>query len=95
MLSVHSSVIRADLSDHFMIQLKLNIDTPAYTMNKRIFSLANRVKFSIKLRSANSNPLYDILNTDKAFNYFLKKIKRMHYKSFPYKSIKVRHKKNP
>ena len=53
LLPVHYSVIRTNLSDHFMIQLKLNINTTTYTINKRIFSFANRKKFSIKLRSVN------------------------------------------
>jgi hypothetical protein len=39
--------------------------------------------------------LYSITNTDKAFSYFIKKLKRIYNKSFPFKSYTVKECKNP
>jgi hypothetical protein len=81
--------------DHFMIALKINICSSNGKFVKRNFSLINKSTFTTKLYAANWELLYTIDDTDKAFNYFLRKLKRIYNKSFPFKVFSVQRNKSP
>ena len=85
LLSIQTHVIEIDLSDHFVIELQLNVTSSSHFIMKRSFSTQNIQKFSVKLCTANRDSLVTINNTDAAFIYFLKKFKRIYNESFPYK----------
>ena len=84
LLPVHSSVIKTDLSDHNLIELSLTTASDIKTITKRSFTNKNKIKFTNRLKSAKWDPLYLITDASHAFNYFIKKIKRIiasHFRS--------------
>ena len=92
-MPVHSSVIKTDFSDHYFIELSLTTATDIKIITKRIFT--NKIKFTNRLSAAKWDPLYLITDANHAFNYFIKKIKRIYNKSFPFKTPSWQPKKNP
>jgi hypothetical protein len=87
LLPAQSNVIKSDISDHYTIALKPKaslVETPSFT---RDFSLNNKLNFTNKILASDWNPLYLISDTNLAFNYFLKKFKRIYNKSFPFYQI--------
>ncbi len=94
LLPIESNVIKIDLSDHYMIQLKIDVSASTGEFIKRDSALKNKLIFTNKLCAANWEHLYTIADTDKAFNYFLKKLKRIYNKSFPYKVFSIHQNKN-
>ena len=78
-----------------MIQLKLEALNPSVKFFRRNFSYCNKQKFSSKLCTANWNSLYSITDTDTAFTYFIRKLKRIYNKSFPFKSYTIKECKTP
>jgi hypothetical protein len=64
-------------------------------VKKRDFSVNNKLFFSQSIMRADWNHLYSFTNVDKAFNYFIKKLKRIYNKSFPYKVVVNRPRKSP
>ena len=91
----HSSVIKTDLSDHYLIELSLTTATDIKTITKRSFTNKNKIKFTDRHSAAQWDPFYLITSANHAFNYFIKKIKRIYKKSFPFKILSWQPKKNP
>lgn len=84
-LPVCSTVIKTDISDHYLIELSLNSTiNNDISITKRNFSNNNKTKFSYKLRVADWSPLYALNDVNKAFNYFIRKLKRIYNKCFPF-----------
>ena len=52
LLSLCSSVIKTDISDHYLIELSLNLPSSSNTVTKRNFSAKNKLTFSQKLLNA-------------------------------------------
>jgi hypothetical protein len=94
-LPVCTSVIKTDISDHFLIELSLKTRIIAKTITKRDFCNKNQVNFTSKLCATNWDPLYLINDANLAFNYFIKKIKRIYNKSFPFKILTWHSRRNP
>lgn len=95
LLPVQSSVIKTDLSDHYTIVLELKVAPDITPTIKRNFSLRNKAAFAVKLSQANWDPLYLLNDTNLAFNYFIKKFKRIYNKSFPFFKVVPRHTSKP
>jgi hypothetical protein len=95
LLPASTSVLKTDISDHYMIQLKLEALNPTVKFFRRNFSYYSKQKFSSKLCVANWNSLYSITDTDKAFTHFIRKLKRIYNKSFPFKSYTAKECKTP
>ncbi len=95
LLPLCSSVIKTDISDHFIIEFKLAVSAQANLCTKRSFTLKNRANFTNKLSNANWELLYTINDADIAFTYFLKKLKRIYNKAFPFKTVPICQKSNP
>ena len=70
LLLAHTSVITTDISDHFMIALKLPICSTKTSVMRRNFSLQNRTIFTQKSISADWTHIYELKHFDAAFNYF-------------------------
>ena len=83
LLPIKSHVIKIDLCDHFVIELQLNVTSSSRFIMKQNFSTQNKLKFSPKLFSANWDLILAINNTDAAFNYSLKKLKKIIINHFP------------
>ena len=94
-LPTNSTVIKTDLSDHFMIAIPLQMKIQTKNIYKRSFSLKNKEKFSNFLLATDWTYLYSIDNPNTAFSYFIKKIKKIHNKSFTYKKIKPSQRNTP
>ena len=77
-LPFKSGVIRTDISDHYLIVLFLKLNNSTLTTKHRNFAIKNKITFSRKLVAADWNNLYSINDVDKAFGYFLKKLKRIY-----------------
>jgi hypothetical protein len=95
LLPASTSVLKTDISDHYMIQLKLEALNPSVKFFRRNFSYCNKQKFSSKLCTANWNSLYSITDTDTACTYFIRKLKRIYNISFPFKSYTIKECKTP
>jgi hypothetical protein len=95
LLPVNSSVIKTDLSDHFMIELPLKDKIIPNIETKRNYCLKNKLNFHNKLQNTNWSHLYSINDTNKAFNYFIKKFKRIYNISFPYQHTCFKNKSSP
>ena len=87
LLQTQSHVIKIDLSDHFVKEIQLNVTSSSRFITRRNFSTKDKHKFSKKLCTANWDPQFAINNTDAAFNYFLKKLKRIYDKLFLYETL--------
>lgn len=57
--------------------------------------MANQTKFTTKLLAAHWEPSCTINDTNAVLDNFIKKVKRIYNKWFPYVIIKVRDKKSP
>ena len=64
LLSLCSSVIKTDISDHYLIELSLNFTSSSNTVTKRNFSAKNKLTFSQKLLDADWAHSYSLLNAD-------------------------------
>ena len=65
------------------------------TIAKRNYILRNKLNFRNKLRLNNWTYLYSLNETNKAFNYFIKKLKRIYNNCFPYQSRATCQKNKP
>ncbi len=97
LLPVCSSVIKTDVSDHYAIEINLKSRALSSTnpKSKRLFTAIAKLKFTNKLLAADWSQLYSINDTNKAFNFFLRKLKRIYNKCFPFVRITPKPKKNP
>jgi hypothetical protein len=84
LLPVSSYVLKLNLSDHFLIAVAVKRPRSSPNFVTRNFSAQNKVKFSNKLSAADWTPIFNTTNVDVAFNYFIKKLKRIYNKCFPY-----------
>ncbi len=84
LLPVSSYVLKLNLSDHFLIAVAVKRPRLSPNFVTRNFSAQNKVKFSNKLAAADWTPILNTTNVDVAFNYFIKKLKRIYNKCFPY-----------
>ena len=64
-----------DCTDHYLIELSLNVHSSSNTVTKCNFSAKNKLTFSQILLDADWAHLYSLLDADLAFNFFIKKIK--------------------
>jgi hypothetical protein len=96
LIPAQTCVVKIDLSDHYLITLVLpnnnNTNVPIKTRN---FSCANKIEFARRLQATNWDYLYTLTDVDKAFGYFLKKIKRIYNKCFTYILVKYSNRKSP
>ncbi len=93
LLPLRSSVIKTDISDHYLIEMSLSVTTSDNSIRRNLSPL-NMSKFSTKLRNADWSRLYSIEDVDVAFNYFLKKLKRIYSKCFPFEIAVYKPNKN-
>ena len=93
MLPIQSSIIVHDISDHYPILLHLQIPENNYAF-RRNYSKHNKDLFSAKLMNADWTHLYTLTDTNAAFIYFIKKIKRKYHESFPFTHLKHSNKNN-
>ncbi len=94
-LPLCSSVIKIDLSDHYLIEINLPVSIPTVYRFRRNLCIKNKAKFSSKLLGANWSQLYSLTDTNTAFNYFLRKFKRIYNKCFPFERTVTARKRNP
>ena len=94
-LPFKSGVIRTDISDHYLIVLFLKLNNSTFTTKHRNFAIKNKITFSRKLVAADWNNLYSINDVDKAFGYFIKKLKRIYNYCFPFIITTSSNKKPP
>ncbi len=96
-LPIRSAVIKTDISDHYLIECSLNstINNNNIPTTKRNFSNNNKTKFAYKLRVADWTSLYALSDVNQAFNYFLRKLKRIYNRCFPFENAKNRVTKSP
>ena len=87
LLPVRTCVVKIDISDHNLVSLLLPTNIIDAALKLRNFCVNNKLEFSRKFVSTNWNLLFEIQVVDKAFGYFIKKIKRIKNKCFPYISI--------
>ena len=92
LLSLCSSVIKTDISDYYLIELSLNLPSSSNTVTKRPFFANNKLTFVQKLLDADWAHLYSLLDADLAFNFIIKKIKRIYNKCFPFVNIYIQSK---
>ncbi len=78
-----------------LIALLLPTNITNAPVKVRNFSAINKLEFSRKLITANWDHLFDLQEVDKAFGYFIKKLKRIYNKSFPYISVNNHNSKSP
>ena len=88
LLPIHTNVLKTDISDHYLIELKIVIPIPNKNVSKRNYSNKNTMKFTNNMCMTSWDTLYKFSDVDLAFNYFIKKFKRIYNKSFPYITIK-------
>jgi hypothetical protein len=84
LLPTTSFVVKLDLSDHFLIAVSIDPLCIPKLIFKRSFSNRNKIRFSNKLAASDWTPLFLSNNVDVAFNYFLKKFKRIYNQCFPF-----------
>ena len=87
LLPLNTNVITTDISDHDIIALQLPKSYITCSVKKRNFCQQNKEKFTMKLINANWAHLYTFGDADQAFNYFIRKLKRICNKSFPFVMI--------
>jgi hypothetical protein len=75
--------------------MRANSEIARHSFAKRNFSIINKNKFSDKLRAADWTHLFSINDTDRAFNYFIRKLKRIYNTCFPVESFVYSTKKSP
>jgi hypothetical protein len=97
LLPFQAGVIKTDFSDHYAIEFSLNsiLNTSNISLTKRNFCSKNKIKFSTKLLVADWSHLYTILDTNAAFNYFIKKLKKIYNKCFRFENHVITNKKPP
>lgn len=95
LLPVRSCVVKTDISDHYLIALLLSTNITNAPVKVRNFSATNKLAFSRNLATSNWDHLYELQEVDKAFGYFIKKLKRIYNKSFPYISVNSHNNKSP
>ena len=95
LLPAKSCVIRTDVSDHYLISYLLKNNNNISELKTRNFSTKNKIIFSQKLLSSDWNHLYTIKDVDKVFSYFIKKLKRIYNKCFPFISVPSKNNKPP
>ena len=93
MLPLNSAVIQTDISDHYTIAVQLNDNSRPSKRWARNYSNKCKNKFTADLQTADWSKLYSIQLVDKAFAYFINKLKRIYNKSFPFTQFSVTNKK--
>ena len=88
LLPIHTNVLKTDISDHYLIELKIDTPIPNKNVSKHNYSNTNKIKFTNNICMTSWDTLYKFSDVDLAFNYFIKKFKRIYNKSFPYIIIK-------
>ena len=78
-----------------MIQMPLKNKISPTTITKLNYSLKNKLNFRKKLQHNDWTYLYSLNETNKAFNYFIKKLKRINSNCFPYQSTCYKNKPTP
>ena len=71
LLPARTNIITTDISDHFMIALKLPMFSTKAPAMRHNFSLQNRTIFTQKLINADWTHLYELKQVDAAFNFFI------------------------
>ena len=75
LLPVRTCVVTIDISDHYLVALLLLTNIIDAALKVRNFCANKKQEFSCKLVSTNWDHLYEIKDVDKAFGYFIKKLK--------------------
>jgi hypothetical protein len=85
-----------DLSDHFPILISVNLCSacPTYRMTRAINN-NNKLLFANYLSSFDWSYLYTLRDVNKAFSYFIKRLKRIYNRCFPFVKCKVHNKHVP
>ena len=83
-LPVRTYIVKIDVSDHYLIALLLPTNIIDAALKVRNFCANDKQEYFRKLVSTYWDHLYEIQDIDKAFDYFIKKIKRIYNKCFPY-----------
>ncbi len=95
LLPAHSCVIKADLSDNYLIaNFQQNCNSPDIFKSQN-FTCKCKNEFTHWLQMADWTYLYTINDVDKAFRYFIKKLKRIYNKYFSFHEVKIRNKNPP
>ena len=92
LLPINSTVIKTNTSNYYMIEQPIIIKITPSNIIMRNLSEKNKNNFYNKIQNVNWTPMND---TDAAFNYFIKKIKRIYNKYFLFESQIFKHKPNP
>ena len=95
LLPLKSTVITTDISDHYAIALHVSNEIPTNTLYKRNFCSKHKEIFTTKLINTDWTHLYTLSDVDKAFNYFIKKLKRIYNKTFPFTLMNIKHQTKP
>ena len=90
LLPAKSGVLKTDISDHYGVILFLKTFEKATTSKIRNFSIKNKLNFSNKLSTVDWSSLYNINGVDKAFSYFIKKLKRIYNNCFSFITVTIR-----
>ena len=73
LLPIHTNVLKTDIRDHCLIELKIDTPIPNKNVSKRNYSNKNKIKFTNNICMTSWDTLYKYSDVDLAFNYFIKK----------------------